>query len=107
LQKYFASDAKSVNLKGNSEAERNNINSWVGETTRGKITDLIPSGAINSLTAMVLVQATYFKGNWRSKFDSANTRPGDFHTPQVKASFIFEQTCGIEKSVNLLNGDIL
>lgn len=83
-QQHFASDAKTADFGGNPDGERVNINSWVTDQTRGKIQDLLPSGSIDSLTAMVLVQATYFKGNWMHKFDAKDTKPGDFFSPQGK-----------------------
>ena len=86
VQQHFASDAKAADFVGNPDGERVNINSWVMDQTRGKIRDLLPSGSIDSLTAMVLVQATYFKGNWMHKFDAKDTKPADFFTPQGKVT---------------------
>ena len=82
IQKHFVSDAQQADFANNSDGERVNINTWVSEQTRGKINDLLPSGSITPLTAMVLLQATYFKGNWMHKFDAANTREADFHSPK-------------------------
>ena len=68
VTKHFNSDAKVVNIRSNPDGERREINKWVGEQTKGKITELLPDGSLDALTAMVLVQAMYFKGNWKSKF---------------------------------------
>ena len=51
-----------------AEEVRMEINKWVESQTNEKIKDLLPSGAINELTKMVLVDAVYFKGNWKSQF---------------------------------------
>ena len=82
IQKHFNSDAQQADFAKNSDGERVNINTWVSEQTRGKIDDLLPSGSITPLTAMVLLQATYFKGNWMHKFDVVDTREVDFHSPK-------------------------
>jgi antithrombin III len=37
------------------------INNWVANKTEGRIKDVIPQGAINELTALVLVNTIYFK----------------------------------------------
>ena len=82
IQKHFVSDAQRADFAKNPDGERVSINTWVSEQTRGKINDILPSGSITPLTAMVLLQATYFKGNWMHKFDAANTREADFHSPK-------------------------
>ncbi|SDT41850.1 serpin family protein [Microlunatus soli] len=53
------------------------INSWVGERTRGKITELLDASMLDELTRLVLVNAAYFKGNWRQPF-LGQTRPEPF-----------------------------
>jgi serpin B len=63
------------------EAEREKINSWVENQTRGKITDLIPAGILDELTRMVLVNAIYFKADWQLPFDKDSTHDATFHLP--------------------------
>ncbi len=58
-----------------SDAARNTINTWVEKTTNGKIKDLIPQGALTSLTRLVLTNAVYFKGTWEEVFRKDATRP--------------------------------
>lgn len=52
------------------------INGWIGEETKGKITRMLDS--ISPDMAMFLVNAIYFKGDWAAKFDKANTKGDDF-----------------------------
>jgi serpin B len=40
--------------------------------------DLIPPGALNQLTRLVLTNAIYFKGSWASRFEKRNTRQAPF-----------------------------
>lgn len=82
MKQYFASQAMTADFAGNFEGERKSINSWVEEQTRNKIKELLSPGSINGSTAMVLVQAIYFKGNWTHKFHTKNTHLADFFTPQ-------------------------
>jgi len=65
-------------FKGNAEAERVRINGWVEDQTHDRIKDLIPQGALDALTRLVLTNAIYFKGNWSEQFDKKNTRKIDF-----------------------------
>ncbi|KAM6218006.1 antithrombin-III isoform 2-T2 [Rhynchocyon petersi] len=58
----------------NAEQSRVTINNWVANKTEGRITDVIPPEAITEFTVLVLVNTIYFKGLWKSKFSSENTR---------------------------------
>ena len=62
-----------------AEAVRSQINKWVSTQTNGKIKDLIPAGALNTLTRMVLVNAIYFKGDWARQFEKDSTYDQSFH----------------------------
>ena len=63
---------------GQTEAAREKIDTWVEQKTEDKIKDLIPPGLIDALTALVLVNAIYFKGNWASQFDLSLTKKATF-----------------------------
>jgi serpin B len=61
------------------ESERKGINDWVSDKTEDRINDLVPQGALNSDTRMVLVNAIYFKADWFSPFDVDSTYDAPFH----------------------------
>ncbi|XP_056099261.1 leukocyte elastase inhibitor-like [Rhinichthys klamathensis goyatoka] len=75
---YYEAGLEKVDFKNNSEAARVNINKWVETKTQEKIKDLVPQGAIDGMTKLVLVNAIYFKGNWKEKFPKEATRDGQF-----------------------------
>ncbi|KAK2163102.1 hypothetical protein NP493_1481g00020 [Ridgeia piscesae] len=52
---------------------RKNINRWVSRKTDGKITSLLPRGSVTKQTALTLVNAITFKGNWLYKFTGYET----------------------------------
>ncbi len=57
---------------------RQAINEWVSAETADKINDLLPSGALDTTTRMVLVNAIHLKLPWESPFDVSATAPGTF-----------------------------
>jgi serpin B len=61
-----------------AEGARQTINKYIEDNTNGKIKDLIPQGAVNDLTRLVLTNAIYFKAAWQSPFAEAATGNGDF-----------------------------
>jgi len=68
-----------VDFKGATEAARLTINQWVEQRTDNKIKELLQPGVLDSLTKMVLTNAIYFKGDWRTAFPKAGTEDEDFH----------------------------
>ena len=78
IEKYYGGKAANLDFVKETEKSRQTINSFIGEQTNNKITDLIPTGAVNKLTRLVLTNAIYFKGTWQLEFDKSHTRQQDF-----------------------------
>jgi serpin B len=55
------------------------INKWVADQTRDRIRDLIPGGALDKTTRLVLANALYLKAPWASEFSEKATKPEQFH----------------------------
>ncbi|MEE6510926.1 hypothetical protein FKM82_031265 [Ascaphus truei] len=80
----FHSDVRSVNFEDKGTAA-STINQWVKNETRGMIENLVsPEMLESSLTRLVLVNALYFKGLWKSRFQPENTKKRTFHGPDGK-----------------------
>jgi serpin B len=65
------------------------INDWISKQTQGKISNLLSSNDINTLTRLVLTNAVYFQGAWVSPFDSKATHEAPFH-PTSESSITVE-----------------
>lgn len=66
------------------------INNWANTSTNGKIPKLI-DGDVPSDIIMYLLNAVYFKANWKYRFDKKDTRKQVFHTAlngDVQADFM-------------------
>jgi serpin B len=68
-----------VDFRAAAESVRAEINSWVADKTRQRITGLIPPGGLNAESRLVLVNAVYFKGRWTLPFNKASTREELFY----------------------------
>ena len=77
IKKHFKASPRNLDFAKDEEA-RKAINCWVEEKTRDKIQELIPPGSITDLTRLILVNAVYFKGNWKDKFEVEETKKEDF-----------------------------
>lgn len=72
---YF--DAQVTALAFTDPASVNVINNWVSAATAQKIPKIVD--ALEQDLVMVLVNAIYFKGSWRERFDPAQTIDAPFH----------------------------
>ncbi|NP_001164625.1 plasminogen activator inhibitor 2 [Oryctolagus cuniculus] len=68
-KKYYSTEPQAVDFLECAEEARKKINSWVNTQTKGKIPNLLPEGSIDGETRMVLVNAVYFKGKWKTPFE--------------------------------------
>jgi serine protease inhibitor len=87
LKTDYGAGLEQVDFKGATESARSTINQWVEKKTQDKIKDLLQPGALRADTRLVLTNAIYFKGNWDTQFDQAQTRDEDFYlSPEQKVS---------------------
>lgn len=85
-----------------TEKSRVTINNWVEKETEGRIKDLIPQGAIDELTRLVLTNAIYFNAAWLHTFNDYATADGAFYlidgtqisVPMMKQTEYFGYTTG-------------
>ncbi len=78
LSKYYAALIQQADFVNNAAGETTNINNWVAGRTNNRILNLIPEGAIDENTRLVLVNAVYFKGTWLQEFNKSNTQNTTF-----------------------------
>ncbi|XP_062363180.1 alpha-2-antiplasmin isoform X2 [Cinclus cinclus] len=74
-EKFYG--AKPMTLSGISQDDLVAINNWVKEATHGQIPSFLQQ--LPEDTVMLLLNAIYFHGFWRNKFNPSFTGPGIFH----------------------------
>lgn len=78
LKSGFQSDIREFNFGSNSAGSVQEINQFVENATNQKIRDLLADGDVDSLTKMVLINAVYFKANWKFAFNPEETFTSSF-----------------------------
>ncbi len=73
VKELLSAEVMRVPFAQTPEDARRTINSWVGDHTQQKILELLPSGAVNKSTKLVLTNALYFKGAWEHPFSAGQT----------------------------------
>jgi serpin B len=77
-ERFYGAKTTNLDFKSHPEDSRIIINSWVENKTEDRIKDLIPAGAIDPLTRLVITNAIYFKGDWVKQFDKNQTTDAEF-----------------------------
>jgi serpin B len=75
----FGAELSEVDFAGNPADARRQINAWASERTRGKIPEALAPDDITTRTRTALVNAVYFKSDWKTKFNKAATADAPFH----------------------------
>ena len=79
LAENYGAGLRIMDFIKETEKSRITINQWVSDQTEDRIKDLIPQGAINELTRLVLTNAVYFNAAWQHQFNKNQTEDGQFH----------------------------
>jgi serpin B len=79
LAENYGAGLRILDFISEAEKSRVTINDWVSDQTEGRIKDLIPRGAIDALTRLVLTNAIYFNAAWELPFNEKVTANGPFH----------------------------
>ena len=73
---YFDAEINAENF-GDVKATLSAVNGWADAKTKGRIPKVLD--AVDPGDVMYLLNAIYFKGTWRDRFDPALTRDAAFH----------------------------
>lgn len=103
VKKAYRAPVKQMPFRVKPDDCRIEINKWVESKTNDRIKDLLPDGSITDLTALVLTNAVYFKGQWDSKFNTENTTDGFFLTSSKEK--VECRMMNAQKKLNLYQGD--
>lgn len=79
---YYDSRVDKVDFVTDSGA--NTINDWVKFQTQNKIEKLIKPEDTDEMTALVITNAIYFKGDWVRQFNPSFTQQANFHINEKK-----------------------
>jgi serpin B len=78
LAEQYGAGLRASDFERQPEEARQEINGWIAEQTADRIRDILPPGAIDPLTRLVLANAIYFNAAWRFPFDADATQDGPF-----------------------------
>jgi serpin B len=79
LAENYGAGLRLLDFRNAPEESRVVINDWVSDQTEDRIQDLIPQGAIDPLTRLVLTNAIYFNAAWDNPFEPNLTEDGPFY----------------------------
>jgi len=78
VKQYFGGGFEPLDFAADPAAATQRINKWVADQTRDRIRDLIPGGALDKTTRLVLANALYLKAPWANEFSQNATQSEPF-----------------------------
>ena len=78
VKQNFGGAFEPIDFIADPAAATQHINKWVADQTRDRIRDLIPGGALDKTTRLVLANALYLKAPWAKEFSENATKPEPF-----------------------------
>src|SRR5881396_2142786 len=78
VKQNFGGAFEPLDFVANPAAATQHINKWVADQTHDRIRDLIPGGALDKTTRLVLANALYLKAPWASEFSENATQREPF-----------------------------
>jgi len=78
VKQYFGGGFESLDFTADPATATQRINKWVADQTRDRIRDLIPAGALDKTTRLVLANALYLKAPWANEFSQNATQSEPF-----------------------------
>lgn len=98
MKHFYKSKVEEVDF-GTQEAV-DIINEFVEDKTNGKIKNLLDR--LDALTQMVIINAVYFKDNWKFQFDKRDTRPKKFAVDEDN-TYTYDKTMHIRSQLRSAN----
>ena len=93
VEEYFEAETASLDFSDPKTLDR--INAWVADHTNQRITKIIDE--IKSGDVMFLINAVYFNGNWKYKFDPEDTQTSPFY---------LDETSTVDAEMMVQRGDL-
>ena len=100
-KKYYDGMVSTVDFA--SEQGVNAINSWVKESTNGKIEEVLRPGSTDRLTLLVITNTIYFKGEWQHPFEPGYTADSDFYVDEGKKTTVKMMNARIHQISHMQN----
>ncbi|XP_063088191.1 serpin B7 [Cavia porcellus] len=87
-EKLYKARVERVDFTNDIDDTTCKINKWIENETHGKIKNVFNDNSISSSAVMVLVNAVYFKGKWKSAFTKRDTIKCHFKSPKCSKQVV-------------------
>ncbi|KAJ8981485.1 hypothetical protein NQ317_007011 [Molorchus minor] len=79
IEDFYRGYINTVNFRNVNNAV-NTINNWVSNATHSAIKEIVGPSSITTETSVVITNALYFRGKWKTSFDPDDTKAKCFQT---------------------------
>lgn len=88
VEAFYLSPVRFSNFSLYPDVARSDINSWIRERTKGRISQLFEPKDLPKTTRMLLISATYLRAKWANQFDPRVTRGTPFFAAPGKTVIV-------------------
>ncbi|KAL1140375.1 hypothetical protein AAG570_000307 [Ranatra chinensis] len=88
MEELFKEEIARTDFAKDTTKATEQINKWVEAETRNQIQELLKDGQLTKDTKLVLANAAYFKGVWKSRFPAEATKKEIFYISSSKNAFV-------------------
>jgi serpin B len=78
MKELFDAPPRATNFSGDPEGSADKINAWISESTKGMIPSMVTPTQVSKFK-LALVNAVYFKQDWKKPFQEKGTKKDDFN----------------------------
>lgn len=82
VREKFDSEVEVVDFENNKSGAVKKINKWIAKKTGNKIKEIVNVEMIDEGSALVLINALYFKGDWFEHFKKGSTTSQEFYVKE-------------------------
>ncbi|WP_297507658.1 serpin family protein [Thermococcus sp.] len=79
IRAFYTGNVESLDFVNDPKGSARKINEWVENRTNGRIKNIV--SRLSPDTRLIITNAIYFKANWSSRFEAANTKNETFYSP--------------------------
>ena len=105
LATSYGAGVRVLDFAASPDPSRRAINAWIAQQTERRIPELIPAGAVNGETRLVLTNAVYFNARWRHRFNPDSTRDEPFTRLDGTAATVRMMSGGLVARLPYAEGD--
>jgi serpin B len=83
LAEHYGMGLRTTDFTAPDDGARATVNEWARTATEGRVQEVLPAGAVDRTSTLLLVDAVHLEAPWLTPFETGGTTDGAFTTPSA------------------------